>query len=123
MNLTRLNSWAVVIKDNDDEHRAYNIIKILEDRDYKVVGISDVAFKIDGVLVYESLKDVPHNIDIVVIVEESLKVYSILEEMELLDIQNILFENDSYNEITLKKAKDMNLNIEYNFHLFNNKNK
>ncbi|RDY23736.1 CoA-binding protein [Romboutsia maritimum] len=118
MNLEKFNSWAVVIKDTDNEGKVYDIIKILAKKNRKVVGISDEKACIDGIDIYESLKDVPYNVDIVVIVEESLKIYSILEEMELLDINNILFEKDSYNEIILKKAKDMKLNIGYDFSLF-----
>ena len=70
-----------------------------------------MSYKSDKLHVYESLKDIPHNVDIVAIIKESIHNYCIIDEMELLDIKNIYFEKDSYTEYMLKKAKEAKLNI------------
>lgn len=118
MNLLNYNFWAVVIKDIDEDKRAQNIIEKLKEKEYEVVAISDKIKHMDGIEIYESLKDVPHNIDVVVIVEESVDNYLILDEIELLDIENIWFEKGSYSDEIMKKAKDIKLNIEHDSSLY-----
>lgn len=118
MNLLEYNSWAVVIKDISMGSKTYKIVDILKKHNYNVIGISENNYKVCGIDTYESLKDVPHNIDVVVIVDESLETYSILDEMELLDIKNIWFEQESYNDLMIKKAKSLKLNIIYGISLY-----
>ena len=48
-----------------------------------VVGINFNNYKSDNFHVYESLKDIPHNVDIVAIIKESIHNYCIIDEMEL----------------------------------------
>ena len=83
----------------------------VKENNYNVVGINLNNYKSDKFHVYESLKDVPHNVDIVAIIKESIHNYCIIDEMELLDIKNIYFEKGSYTEYILKKAKEAKLNI------------
>lgn len=111
MSLLKYTSWAVLIKDIE---KKYKLIEVLKSKGYKVVGINEVVGIVDGIEVYESLKDVPHNIDVVGILEESMDTFAILDEMELLDIVNIWFEKDSCNDEVIRKAKGLKLNIEYN---------
>ena len=87
------------------------IINLLKENNYNVVGINLNNYKSDKFHVYESLKDIPHNVDIVAIIKESIHNYCIIDEMELLDIKNIYFEKGSYTEYILKKAKEAKLNI------------
>lgn len=115
MSLLKYDSWAILIKDIEKQ---YKLIEVLKSKGYKVVGINQMVGNVNGIEIYESLKDVPHNIDVVGIVEESVDTYAALDEMELLDIVNIWFEKDSYNEETIRKAKSMKLNIEYNLNLY-----
>lgn len=117
MNLLKCNSWAVSIKDTSLGSKAYKMVDILKKYNYKVVGIGKSNCSIYGIDVYESLKDIPHNIDVVSILESSLETYSILDEMELLDIKNLWFEQESYNELMIQKARNMNLNIVYGLNL------
>ena len=86
-------------------------MKLLKENNYNVVGINLNNYKSDKFHVYESLKDIPHNVDIVAIIKESIHNYCIIDEMELLDIKNIYFEKGSYTEYMLKKAKEAKLNI------------
>ena len=88
-----------------------NIANLLKENNYNVVGINLNNYKSDKFHVYESLKDIPHNVDIVAIIKESIHNYCIIDEMELLDIKNIYFEKGSYTEYILKKAKEAKLNI------------
>ncbi|MGL6106788.1 CoA-binding protein [Romboutsia sp.] len=118
MNLLRYNSWAVLIKDKSQESIEYKVIEALMEKKHTVVGIDANKNYIDGVEIYESLKDVPYNIDVVAILEQSIDVYSILEEMELLDIKNIWIDKDSCNEQILKISKDMKLNVENKLNLY-----
>lgn len=60
---------------------------------------------IEGIDVYECLKDVPHNIDVVAIIDKQSKMDVILEEVELLDIQNMWFEKGSFSEMMIKRLK------------------
>lgn len=114
MSLLKYNSWAILIK---DINKQYKLVEFLKSKGYEVVLINEMVGIVDGIEVYESLKDVPHNIDVVGVVEESIDTYAILDEMELLDIVNIWFEKDSYSEEVIRKAKSMKLNIEYNLKL------
>lgn len=117
MSLLRFNSWAVLINNAEIELKELEIIQVLKNEKCKVVAINKDQITIDKVEVYESLKDVPYNIDVVVVLDEAVQTYVALEEMELLDINNIWFEKDCNNENTLKKAREMKLNIEHRFSL------
>ena len=111
MNLLKQKSWAVVIIDENEDSKEIKIINLLKENNYNVVGINLNNYKSDKFHVYESLKDIPHNVDIVAIIKESIHNYCIIDEMELLDIKNIYFEKGSYTEYILKKAKEAKLNI------------
>ncbi|MGL5312014.1 MAG: CoA-binding protein [Peptostreptococcaceae bacterium] len=117
MSLLRFNSWAVLINNAEIDLKEFEIIQALKKQKCKVVAINEDQISIDGVEVYESLKDVPYNIDVVVILDEAVETYVALEEMELLDINNVWFEKGCNNENALKKAREMKLNIEYKFSL------
>lgn len=118
MNLLKQKSWAVIIIDESEHSKELKIIKELKYNNYDVVGINLNNYKSEEFLVYESLKDVPYNIDIVAIINDSIHNYYILDEMELLDISNIYFEKGSSTENILKKAKDIKLNIVDNIDLY-----
>lgn len=117
MSLLRFDSWAILIKDTKIDTKELKIIEALKMQKCKVVAISENQIHINEIQVYESLKDVPYNIDVVVVVDESIQTYLILDEMELLDINNIWFEKDCNNDNALKKAREMKFNIEYKFSL------
>lgn len=118
MNLLRYNSWAVLINDTSKESKEYQSIEALIENKYSVVGIMSKKCYIEGIDIYESLKDVPHNIDVVAILGQSIDIYSILEEMELLDIKNIWIDKDSCSEQVLKVSKEMKLNLECKLNLY-----
>ena len=111
MNLLKQKSWAIVIIDENEDSKEIKIINLLKENNYNVVGINLNNYKSEKFSVYDSLKDVEHNIDIVAIFNESIHNYYIIDEMELLDIKNIYFENGSDTEYILKKAKEAKLNI------------
>ena len=87
MNLLKQKSWAVVIIDENEDSKEVKIINLLKENNYNVVGINLNNYKSDKFHVYESLKDIPHNVDIVAIIKESIHNYCIIDEMELLDIR------------------------------------
>lgn len=118
MNLLKYHSLAIVIDDEKEIDKVYRMIDMLESKEYKVVCINKNNYNIVDTQTYESLKDVPHNIDVVIITRLSLQTYEILDEIELLDINNIWFEKGSCNESMLKKAKELKLNISYDLSLF-----
>ncbi|MCC0638012.1 MULTISPECIES: CoA-binding protein [unclassified Clostridioides] len=118
MNLLKCDSWAVILNNSDEESKAYKILDELKKNMYKVVAIDEEKKNIEGIDVYECLKDVPHNIDVVAIIDKQSKMEAILEEIELLDIQNIWFEKGSFSEMIIKKIKDLKLNVEYNLSLY-----
>lgn len=110
MNLLRHNSWAFVISDIEKE---YKLLEHLNNKGDEVVFINNNVGEKDGIPIYECLKDVPHNIDIVAFLENNIDIYLLLDEMELLDIDTVYFKKNSINEDVIKKAKGMKLNIEY----------
>ncbi len=114
MNIFKYNNWAIIIHNNELNSKQIEIVKMLKTNEYDVVIIGSNDFYIDDVKVYETLKDVPHNIDVVAIVENSIDNYAVLDEIELLDIKNICFTKDSYTEHLIKNAKELKLNISYN---------
>ena len=111
MNLLKQKSWAIVIIDENEDSKEIKIMNLLKEKKYNVVGINLNNYKSEKFDIYDSLKDVEHNIDIVAIFNESIHNYYIIDEMELLDIKNIYFEKDYDTEYILKKAKDAKLNI------------
>ena len=111
MNMLKNKSWAVVIIDESEYSKEIKFINLLKKNNCKVVGISFNNYESEEFSTYESLKDVPHNIDIVAILKESVYNYSIIDEMELLDIKNIYFDKDSTTEYILNKAKSIKLHI------------
>ncbi|WP_296644699.1 CoA-binding protein, partial [Romboutsia sp. 13368] len=94
MNLLKNRSWAVVIIDKSEDSKEVKFIKLLKNNNCKVVGINFNNYNSEEFSIYESLKDVPHNIDVVAILKESVHNYYIIDEMELLDIKNIYFDKD-----------------------------
>ena len=82
MNLLKQKSWAVVIIDENEDSKEIKIINLLKENNYNVVGINLNNYKSDKFHVYESLKDIPHNVDIVlraqIIPTESLTLPIIL---------------------------------------------
>ncbi|MEF9992440.1 MAG: CoA-binding protein [Romboutsia sp.] len=114
MNLIKYNSWALLVKDTS---KHYKIIENLENKDCSVVLINKKVGNVNGLDVYESLNDVPHNIDIVAIIEESIDLNIILGEMELLDIDNIWIDKNLENEEIRRKIKSMKLNIDPNVNI------
>jgi len=111
MNLLKQKSWAIVIIDENEDSKEIKIMNLLKEKKYNVVGINLNNYKSEKFDIYDSLKDVEHNIDIVAIFNESIHNYYIIDEMELLDIKNIYFEKDCDTEYILKKAKEAKLNI------------
>ena len=105
MNLLKCDSWAVILNNSDKESKAYKILDELKRNMYKVVAIDEEKKPIEGIDVYECLKDVPHNIDVVAIIDKQSKMDVILEEV-------------SFSEMMIKKTKDLKLNIEYNLSLY-----
>lgn len=117
-NLLRYNSWAVLINDVSEDSSAYKIINALKEKKYTVVGISSNKCNIKGIDVYESLEDIPYNIDVVAIVDQPHMISSILEEIELLDIKNIWIDKDICDDKTLNLLKRLKLNIEHKTNIY-----
>ena len=59
MNLLKCDSWAVILNNSDKESKAYKILDELKRNMYKVVAIDEEKKPIEGIDVYECLKDVP----------------------------------------------------------------
>ena len=91
MNLLKQKSWAIVIIDENEDSKEIKIMNLLKEKKYNVVGINLNNYKSEKFDIYDSLKDVEHNIDIVAIFNESIHNYYIIDEMELLDIKKYLF--------------------------------
>lgn len=123
MNINKYNSWAVVTSECNGDSKVFSIINALKDKELSVVAIDEKLKPVDDIVVYESLKDVPYNVDTVVIAEKYTMMGSILDEMELLDIKNLWFEEGTFNADILKKAKELKLNVEHEASLYSELNK
>ncbi len=111
MHLFEKETCAIIFNSPNRKDKLIKLINTLKSSDNEIVVVGYNNYKFDSVEAYETLKDVPYNIDVVIILEESLSNYEVLDEMELLDIKNICFLEESFSEHILKKSKDLKLNI------------
>lgn len=70
MNLFKCDFWVVILNNSDKESKVYKILDEFKRNMYKVVVIDEEKKFIEGIDVYECLKDVLYNIDVVVIIDK-----------------------------------------------------
>lgn len=104
-------NWAVVGASPDKEKFGYKIPKILKEEDYKVYSINPKYDEIEGEKIYDSLKDVEGKIDAVDMIVNPKFAEGYLKDAKDLGIKNIFFQPGSYDDETVKKAKEMGFNV------------
>ncbi|SDK59299.1 CoA-binding protein [Natronincola ferrireducens] len=105
--------WAVVGATPDTEKFGYKIYKKLKAHGYTVYGINPKYEEIEGDKIYQSLKDLPQNLECVNMVVGPKVSKLILDEIKDLGIDYVWFQPGTFDEETIDKAEDFNLNIVY----------
>ncbi|GAB6283716.1 MAG: CoA-binding protein [Ignavibacterium sp.] len=79
--LKEVKTIAVVGISDKPNRPSKDIANFLVDKGYDVVGVHPILKEIDGILVYKSLKDIPHKIDLVDVFLNSERVPSIIPDV------------------------------------------
>ena len=112
--LKKCRKFAVIGLKDDKSKYVYKIYQRLLDEGYEVYGVSSYIDKLDGVKIYQSLLDVPSDIDMAVFVVSKSKGYDYLEECKALNIPYLWFQPGSYDDDFIKKLEKMKVHYYLN---------
>lgn len=79
--LKEVKSIAVVGISDKQNRPSRDIAEFLVSKGYNVVGVHPIIKEVDGILVYKSLKDIPHQIDLVDVFLNSERIPSIIPDV------------------------------------------
>ncbi len=109
-------NWAVVGFTTNEEKFGNKIYKLLNDREYNVVGINPKYVDADGYTVYASLKEAFEAVDnlecVSVVVPEKLS-RDVLKTAKELGIPYIWFQPHTYTDEWLESEEDGSIKMVY----------
>lgn len=100
-------SWAVVGVTAKKDKYGYKIWKTLKNHKYKTFGVNPNYDEIEGEKIYNNLKNIPEEIDVVDMVIPPRLSINVLDEIKDLGIKYIFFQPGTYNDEVVEKAKDL----------------
>lgn len=104
-------NWAIVgVSENKDRY-AYKIWKLMPEHGYKVFGVNPKYNEIEGIKIYNSLKDIDEKIDVVDVVVNKKLTYKLLDEIKDLGIEYVFFQPETYDDSVVEKAESLGLKI------------
>lgn len=101
--------WAVVGANTNPQKYGNKIYKRLKDRGYEVYAVNPMYEEIDGDRCYADLKSLPVLPEVVEMVVPPDRAMPILKEAAALGIKYIWFQPGTYEDDTLKAAKELGL--------------
>ena len=111
--MLNLKKWAVIGFTDDKNRYGYKIFKKLKDKGYIVYGVNPKFDEIDGIKVYNSIKDVPEKVDCISMVVNPKIASKALDEIAELGIKYVWFQPGTFDDDVINKAKNLNLEIIY----------
>lgn len=104
-------NWAIVgVSENKDRY-AYKIWKLMPEHGYNVFGVNPKYNELEGVKIYNSLKDIDEKIDVVDVVVNPRLSLKLLDEIKELGIEYVFFQPETYNDEVVEKANNLGLKI------------
>ena len=107
--LNKKHKFAVIGLKNDPNKYVYKIYKRLLNEKYETYGVSSYIDELDGVKIYQSLSDIPVDIDVAIFVVAPQHGLEYLEECHRLNIPCLWFQPGTYNDEFLKKLEDYSM--------------
>jgi len=121
--LNTRNIFAVVGVSSNLKKYGYKVFNNLKTTGYSVYAINPNVDYIGDVKVYDSLKDLPEKIDVVVCIVPPKITLDIVKQAKELDIKNIWMQPGSESEEAINFCKEEKINLIYNqCIIINNKN-
>lgn len=108
-----LKKWAVIGLTDDKSKYGYKIFNKLRDKGYTTYGINPKYDEIDGIKVYNAIKDIPEKVDCVSMVVNPKLSSKALDDIAELGIKYVWFQPGTFDENVIDKAKKLELNIVY----------
>lgn len=100
-------NWAVIGVTEDKSKMGYKIWKRLKDNGYNVYGINAKYDEIDGEKIYSDIESLPEKIDVVDMVVNPRIGSKYLDSIKEAGIKYIWYQPGTYNDIIIKKTKEM----------------
>lgn len=107
--LSKYYHFAVIGVSQNKEKYGFKIYQRLKDRGYDVYGISPIYNNVDGDLLYPSLEDIDHPIDVVVFVVKKEHAYNYVDEMAGLGVHYAWMQPNTYDDELLEYMKNIGI--------------
>ncbi len=105
--LEKAKTIAVVGLSDNEERTSYQVSQAMQDKGYRIIPVNPTVDKVLGETSYDSLKEVPENIDIINVFRRPEYIMAIAEEAAELDCpvfwtQQGIVSEDAYEFLTEK---------------------
>lgn len=105
-----MKNWAVVGATNKEDRFGYKIVKKMVEHGYEPNLVNPTVDEVAGIKVFDSLSDIPGEIDVINMVVGPKLAKAALKEGKELGIKNVLFQPGSYDDEVLQLADELGYN-------------
>jgi predicted CoA-binding protein len=105
---------AVIGVSENEEKYGHKIFRDLLNAGYKVVGVNPKGGMVLEKEIYRSIEEIPHKIDLLILVVPPAVTEEIVEISKKLGIKSIWMQPGSESEVAIKKAKEYGIHITFN---------
>lgn len=109
--MVKMKKWALIGATPDHGKFGYKILMLLKEKGYTVYGVNPKYDEIDGVKIYNSLKELPEKVDAVNVIVNPSVALNALDDIVECKIENVWFQPGAYNPEVLNKGKDNELSM------------
>lgn len=99
--------WVVVGVTEKKDKWGYKIWNTLKEHDYETYGVSPNYEEIEGDTIYNSLSELPEEVDVLDMVVPPKISMNILDEAKATNIEYIFFQPGTYNNKVIEKASSL----------------
>lgn len=99
--------WVIVGVTDKKDRFGYKIWKLLRNSGYEVYGVNPRLDELDGVKIYDEIKDLPETPDVLNMIVNPKLAKPAMEQAKEKGITDIFFQPGSYDEDILQLADDM----------------
>lgn len=111
--LRKYNKYAVVGATRNKEKFGYKIYKTIKNYDKTVFPVNPRYDSIDGVFCFSSISEIPEKPEVVVAVVPPRATDKLIDECKRLGIEIVWLQPGTYNDATLQKCKDVDIEAVY----------